>query len=65
MRQFANVSSIEEDRARTLIYLANPDGLWVLQTYSLADHRALEKQFDEMVRSAQSGAWHNLVTCSG
>ena len=55
VRQFANVTFMTADRTRKLIYLANPDGLWVLQAYSLADRRALEKQFDEILRSAQSG----------
>jgi hypothetical protein len=55
VRQFPNVSSTVVDRARELIYIANPDGLWILQPHSAADRATQEKQFDEMLRSAQSG----------
>ena len=55
MRRFTDVTSVLPDRSRGLIYLTNPEGLWVLQTSSAADRRALERQFDEMLKSARSG----------
>ena len=55
MRRFTDVTSVLPDRSRGLIYLTNPDGLWILQTSSAADRRALERQFDEMLKSTRSG----------
>lgn len=55
LRRFADVTSVLPDRSRGLIYVTNPEGLWVLQAFSTTDRRALEKQFDEVLRSAQSG----------
>jgi hypothetical protein len=43
VRRFANVTALSVDHARGLIYLANPDGLWILQPHSSADRLAEEK----------------------
>jgi hypothetical protein len=55
VRRFADVTSVLADHERGLIYLANPEGLWVLQPHSTADGAAQEKQFEEVLKSAQSG----------
>jgi hypothetical protein len=52
VRRFDNVTASWTDRARGFIYLANPEGLWILQPYSLADKITFQKQFDDMVRGA-------------
>src|SRR5215469_9320015 len=48
VQKFENVTAVWMDRDRELIYLANSEGLWILQVYSAADKRA-EEQFDEML----------------
>lgn len=52
LQTFEGVTAVWSDRE--LVYLSNADGLWVLEVYSAADKRA-EEQFDEMIRSAQTG----------
>ena len=52
VRRFTNVTALTADHARGLIYLANPEGLWILQTHSLADRLAEQKEYDEMLRNA-------------
>lgn len=54
LQTFEGVTAVWSDRDRELVYLSNADGLWVLEVYSAADKRA-EEQFDEMIRSAQTG----------
>ena len=54
VQKFENVTAVWMDRDRELIYLANSEGLWILQVYSAADKRA-EEQFDEMLRGSFSG----------
>lgn len=51
LQKFERVTAVWSDPERELIYLANPDGLWILQVYSSADKRA-EEQFDEMLRGS-------------
>ena len=52
VRRFDNVTALWTDRARGFIYLANPEGLWILQPRSVADRIAAQKQFDEILRNA-------------
>lgn len=54
VQKFEGVTAVWNDRERGLIFLANTDGLWILEVYSAADKRA-EEQFDEMLRGAASG----------
>ena len=54
VQKFEGVTAVWSDHDRELIYLANADGLWVLEVYSAADKRA-EEQFDEMLRASQTG----------
>lgn len=54
VRRFENVTALWTDRRRGFIYLANPEGLWILQPQSLADRIAFQKQADEMFRDAQT-----------
>ena len=54
VQKFENVTAVWMDSHRELIYLANSEGLWILQVYSAADKRA-EEQFDEMFRGSFSG----------
>jgi hypothetical protein len=54
VRRFDNVTALWTDRARGFIYLANPEGLWILRPHSVADRMALQKQADEMFRNAQT-----------
>ncbi|HZE69853.1 MAG TPA: hypothetical protein VE135_10050 [Pyrinomonadaceae bacterium] len=54
VQKFDRVTAVWSDRGRELIYLANADGLWILEVYSAADKRA-EEQFDEMLRGSRSG----------
>jgi hypothetical protein len=51
LQKFEGVTALWTDPERELIYLANPDGLWILQIYSTADKRAAE-QFDEMLKGS-------------
>ena len=54
VQKFESVTAVWMDSDRELIYLANSDGLWILQVYSAADKRA-EEQFDEMLRGSFAG----------
>jgi hypothetical protein len=54
VQKFEGVTAVWSDRERELIYLANADGLWILEVYSAADRRA-EEQFDEMLWGARTG----------
>jgi hypothetical protein len=54
VQTFGGVTAVWSDRGRELIYLANAEGLWILEVYSAADKRA-EEQFDEMLRGSRSG----------
>jgi hypothetical protein len=54
VQKFEGVTAVWSDRGRELIYLANADGLWILEIYSAADKLA-EEQFDEMLRGSRSG----------
>lgn len=54
VQKFEGVMAVWNDPERELIFLANAEGLWVLQVYSAADKRA-EEQFEEMFRSSFGG----------
>lgn len=49
VRQFARVSAMLRDPSRGLIYLSNPDGLWILQAKA-ADDAELEREYGHYVR---------------
>ncbi|HTB14789.1 MAG TPA: hypothetical protein VK752_24620 [Bryobacteraceae bacterium] len=49
VREFSGVTSMLKDDARGLIYLTNPDGLWVLRLDPATDVE-LEKEFEHYVR---------------
>jgi hypothetical protein len=48
LQKFGGVTAFWNDRGRELIYLANSDGLWILEVYSAADKR-LEAEFEKML----------------
>jgi hypothetical protein len=52
VRRFENVTALWADRGRGSIYLANPEGLWILQPHSAVDRTALQKQYDEWLQSS-------------
>jgi hypothetical protein len=52
VRRFENVTALWADRGRGFIYLANPEGLWILQPHSVVDRTALQKQYDEWLQSS-------------
>lgn len=47
-RQFSGVTSMLKDTSRGLIYLANPEGLWVLRSAPAADTE-LEKEYGKYI----------------
>jgi hypothetical protein len=48
-QQFSGVTSMLQDGSRGLIYLTNPEGLWVLRMEPATDV-ALEKEYDNYIR---------------
>jgi hypothetical protein len=48
VQKFEGVTALWNDGRRELIYLANADGLWILESYSAADKR-MEAEFDKML----------------
>lgn len=48
VQKFEGVTALWNDRGRELIYLANSDGLWILEVYSAADKRR-EAEFEKML----------------
>jgi hypothetical protein len=49
VRQFDNVTALWVDRTHGMIYLANTEGLWILQMHSASDHAFQEKEFEQML----------------
>lgn len=49
VQQFSGVTAMLKDEARGLIYLANPDGLWVLRLNPATDVEA-EEEYEHYVR---------------
>jgi hypothetical protein len=52
LREFRNVSALQGDHVRGLIYLATTDTLWILQPHSAVDSAAQAQAFEEMFRAA-------------
>lgn len=52
VRTFASVTAMSVDHSRGIIYLTNPEGLWILRAHSRADEIAVQRQYDEILRSA-------------
>jgi hypothetical protein len=48
LREFTNVSAIGRDGSRALIFLANPQGIWILQQKPAMDP-AFEKEWEHMM----------------
>jgi len=51
-REFANVTAIARDDSRGLIFLANSDGIWILQQQFAMDPQ-FEKQWEHMMLDAR------------
>jgi hypothetical protein len=47
---FQNVTNVTTDARRGLFYLANPDGIWILQQQFVPDP-AVEEQFEQMLNA--------------
>ncbi|HEY4813918.1 MAG TPA: hypothetical protein VIH58_04530 [Chthoniobacterales bacterium] len=50
IREFADITALSRDESRGLVFLANPDGIWILHQSFALDPR-VEEEYERWIRT--------------